>query len=349
MPSAGNLLTIPPGPPLPLYAQSIEDVVDVTRITVSRAGTVTRLGAWISGDPAGVDPDQPGRFVLYADDGTTQRPGALLARSIEGTVTGAVPQEVCVSLPIDGAPVHIVPGTYWVGVDVGQAQGTGEWRVHGSADPGRGIRITGAIYPSTPNPFPAVGGTIFTNTAAYGLVFEQDPQQILGSIVGTFKVGTRKVGQTSFPLNTSFLRLNGKRTSVIIANDVQIVHIRTRGLLTLKGKPAQQSISIVLSVPRGKLLLTGKTIEIDAYSPILVGKGVLLLTGKTVEVEVHGIATALRPLLLLNGKATLGLIPGLVASPVETLILTPTPVQSVFLAPTVKESIVLAPSEIVIQ
>lgn len=349
MPSAGNLLTIPPGPPLPLYAQSIEDVVDVTRITVTRPGTVTRLGAWISGDPGGANPNQPGRFVLYADDGTTQRPGALLARSVEGTVTGAVPQQVCVSLPIDGAPVHIDPGTYWVGVDVGQAQGTGEWRVHGSAAAGRGIRITGAIYPATPNPFPPAGGTVINTTASYGLVFEQDPQNVIGSIVGTFKVGTRKVGSTTFQLNTSFLRLTGKRTSVFTANDVKIVQVYGKPLLTLKGKTVSAGISQIVQVGRPKLILAGKTISLLAYTPPKIGKGVLILTGKTVEIEVHGIANVGQGVLLLNGKKTQGLIPGLVASPVETVILTPSPIEAVVLPPSVEESVVLQPSEIRIQ
>lgn len=134
MPSQGNLLTIPPGPPPILFAGNIENVIDITKVYVNRVGTVTSLGGWISGDPTGVNVSQPGRFVLYDDDGVpgaASRPLNLICRSIEGIVNGANPQFRCIALPVDGVPPTIQPGIYWVGVHTGTVAGSGEWSVHG--------------------------------------------------------------------------------------------------------------------------------------------------------------------------------------------------------------------------
>lgn len=344
MPSQGFRLGLPP--PVPLFDASIENIVDVTKIVTTRPGTVTFIGGWISGDPGGADPNQPGRFHIYADDGSGLNPGAFRVRTAEGVVSGATPQEVCIKLPAETAGIHLPPGIYWVGVFVGNVAGTGEWQVHGEANAsGIGKKNT-SIYPTQPDPFPLAGVTTFNGTtAALGFVFVQDPAIVTGSICGTFKCGTKKAGEVNIPFNTSTLELHGKRFSVFVANDFKEVKFPLAPKMILKGKAASVAISVSVSALAPRMLLLGQETLIDTFSPPRMQKPVLYINGVTFALSVHGIADAGTPFLYLLGAPTNGRIPGLVATVPEDVILVPTaPINTIQPAPTDEVDLILVPT-----
>jgi hypothetical protein len=347
MPSAGFRLGLPP--PALVVESSVEDVVTATKITVTRAGTVTHLGGWIEGNAAGVDPEQPIRFHLYADIGGLN-PGTFLCRTIQTTVSGLRPGEQCIRVAVEGAPIHIVPGTYWVGVNVGSGAGTGELILYGEAT-APGIRKRNAnAYPAQPSPFP-LGGVVTTNgqSAAVGLVFTQDPTEITGSIVGTFLVGTRLVGEVNIPFNTSTLFLNGQTTGVIATNDFKVASMGKPKLL-LRGKTTQVFVTLAVVLNPGRLILKGKTtagvIPPIVYFPLTPD---LILRGKAATVAVSIELSFGTPKLYLLGRVTVGKIPGLVPSVPGSIILVPTEdYPPLDLEPAETDSILLVPTTTVI-
>jgi hypothetical protein len=257
MPSAGFRLGLPP--PALVVESSVEDVVTATKITVTRAGTVTHLGGWIEGDVAGVDPEQP-------------------------------------------SPVPL-------------------------------------------------GGVVTTNgqSAAVGLVFTQDPTEITGSIVGTFLVGTRLVGEVNIPFNTSTLFLNGQTTGVIATNDFKVASMGKPKLL-LRGKTTQVFVTLAVVLNPGRLILKGKTtagvIPPIVYFPLTPD---LILRGKAATVAVSIELSFGTPKLYLLGRVTVGKIPGLVPSVPGSIILVPTEdYPPLDLEPAETDSILLVPTTTVI-
>jgi hypothetical protein len=344
VPSQGNLLGLPP--PIPLFDASIENVLDATKITVTRVCTVAEIGGWISGNASGANPNQPGRFVLYTHDVANDRPLNFITRTVEGLVTGATPQEVCVRLPCEGALQTIQPGTYWVGVHVGQAAGTGEWRIHGGPNAAfRGIKNTGVVYPNTPAVWPA-GGTIFAASgAALGFTFIQQPTVLDVKVVGQFLVGTQTVKDpNNLHFNQPTLILRGHRFEILIAGSIEIVHMG-RPTLILRGKATSSSTSGIATMQASKLILRGKPVSGGGIPGVKVGCSVLYLNGVTFSLSVHGIADVNTGILLLLGMATTGRIPGLVPTLPEDILLVPTfPVLTVSPPPTEAEDLILVPT-----
>lgn len=344
MPSQGFRLGLPP--PAPLFDASIEDIVDVTKIVVTKAGTVTSLGGWISGNPAGANPNQPGRFHLYADNGSGLNPGAFLVRTVEGTVTGATPTNICVRLPVETPGVQVTPGVYWVGVFVGNAQGTGEWQVHGEANAGGIGKKNTAVYPTQPNPFPLTGVATFTGTsAALGFVYTQLPTEVTGAICGTFKCGTLKAGQFDIQFNQPSLVMKGGEFEILIANDIKIVRFPNAPKLTLKAKTAAVSLSLGVTMEAPQLLIQAKSysILIPAIVHALAPK--LALRGGAASVQASTYLSFEQAQLLLLARIARGYEPGLVPTDPVDFILVPTfPIQTYSPPATTEESLILVPT-----
>jgi hypothetical protein len=166
------------------------------------------------------------------------------------------------------------------------------------------------------------------------------------SVVGTFLVGQRLVGQNSVDLASAKLRLAGKPYSVVATSDAEVVVLPTRARMLLRSRAFTLTINqgMVLTAPR--LHLLGRTYStIVPVGPTYAQKPVLHLAGKPftlrLEQTVQLGKPALRLVALRMGRAGQS---GLIPSIPETIVLTPAPAELGVLVPVACEPVVLVPT-----
>jgi len=207
------------------------------------------------------------------------------------------------------------------------------------------------------------GGLVLGGTATYsysyiitrtgGLVLGGSTVTTAGgtrtSIVGTFLVGQRYVGEFGLILGKAKIRLKPKTYRVFVSATVPIyVHIG-KPKLKLKAKPLVFDFSSKITIQKSRIKLRGKTYSPVQPTKVLIGKPRILVKPKPYALALTQRMIVGKAKLLLNGKQIhrVGQA-GLVPSPPQTMILQPTVVyECPDLVPTEPESTLLTPTSVV--
>jgi hypothetical protein len=351
LPTQGDLLTAPLTAGDDVVSADLENILDLERITVTRSGVVTHLGAVLSADPLGPDVTQPGRFVLYSDNGAGTAPLNLIGRSVEGIATNRLTLRG-VRLAIDAteypAPINLAPGFVWVGLQTGINAGTGQWEVRGDITPGSGVGRTGraVIYPAAPpSPWTNGGSVAVTFNMAMGLEFTAAASSIEGSVVGEFIVGDGTlVGEPpSINFNESDLFLQGKAFIINILNDLKVVTPgKPKMFLNAKAFTVKGNSAPVFG--KSSLILQGKTVQVIEPVVVTMGKPVLLLNAKAFVLQLDSTMNTNKAVLYLLGKAVTAAVAGLVPSVPENVNLVPTVDREIDLIESSPSSLDLVPT-----
>ena len=338
-----------PGPPT-LVDVNFEDMIGMTRVTLTEPGLVSALCVWYSGKTTGPDVTQVGKLLLYSSNGAGTRPLNLLAHTIEGTANKSDPFRA-VDLPLDpvyGAGVLLAAGTYWIGIMVGLQVGQGEWEIHGTgAGTGTGIRSVPYVYGAgvPPAVFPA-GGVNTTNFAGVAAFYIQQPRAATGAVCGTFLCGSGVIsGQFTNHFNQAALRLKGGAFDTrVIADLEQVILGKPKILLTARSFLVRTGSTP--DINKAKLTLKGKTFRAVGPTQVKQNAAILRMKGKAYVLALSSTPQISKPQLILRGGkirkvGKAGLIP---TTPV-TEILVPTVGVTRVLTPTAPDARILIPTE----
>ena len=168
------------------------------------------------------------------------------------------------------------------------------------------------------------------------------------SVVGTFLVGQRLVGQNSLDFAKPKLRLGGRPFSLTVLEDAQVALFPTRARMRLVPGTFTISAEQNFQFPTARLHLVGGAFRVVVpVGPTYPQRAVLRLRGGSFPLGIGQTLAFEKPKLRLVARAPSRVgQPGLIPTAPVLVTLVPSPVEVGLLVPTTEEGVLLTPTAI---